>query len=417
MTVQCNKLPPNCVNMNTSTLLCLNCSPATVLNNNICVFSTPNCVQYDYFGYCQNCSNGYVQIQRACLLIAQNCLISNPFDQSKCQNCMTGYHLSNQLCYINIEGCLSYTSQSLCSFCSSGYLLINSSCYFNDVNCLAQDSNGLCLSCQNGFIPFKSKCVYFDPFCLSYDQNTMVCTQAMSYFSINSFTLQQQLTYLNFVMQASSASQSTSASDYNGGSIGGSYSKSGFILTLPYAGLSSLTIASYSLNGNVQSCQIGFTLSNAQCIVQTVNCASYNQYGLCQQCNPGYDFLSDNSCSLRSSKSCLQQSGGICTQAASGYVLIGGAAYFSGSNINQISADGRIVSAADGYFVYTAYNIAWPYDANCGQQNEPGVCLKCVSSLFSIINGRCVVKKLNCVAYSPYGICMGCSAGYFLWAG
>ena len=55
-------------------------------------------------------------------------------------------------------------------------------------------------------------------------------------------------------------------------------------------------------------------------------------------------------------------------QAAQGFVVISGAAYFAGNNINQISANQLIISANNGYFVYSAFNIAWPNDFNCAMQ-------------------------------------------------
>lgn len=56
-------------------------------------------------------------------------------------------------------------------------------------------------------------------------------------------------------------------------------------------------------------------------------------------------------------------------QAAQGFVVINGAAYFAGNNINQNSANQLIITAKSGYFVYSAYNIAWPYDFNCAHQH------------------------------------------------
>lgn len=135
----------------------------------------------------------------------------------------------------------------------------------------------------------------------------------------------------------------------------------------------------------------GFQLVNAQCVRATENCLRYNQYFTCQQCNPGFDLSFDGKCVIRSASTCLSQSGGVCTQAASGYSKVSGAAVFAGNNIKQQGANGLIVSANSGYFVWNAMNIAWPFDSNCARQEEPGTCLQCTSSSYSIINGVCVV--------------------------
>jgi hypothetical protein len=310
-----------------------------------------------------------------------------------------------------------YSTANACVSCSQNYLLANGNCYFNDPNCLSQDGNGLCQQCQNGYLPFKSSCVYYDPYCLAYDPSSMVCTQASSAFSLSGFTLQQQLSYLNFVLQVASFTQSPASSDFSGSAGQGSYTKSGLITSLPYAGLSSSSISSYDMNGNIISCKQGFSLVSAQCVIQDQNCMTYNQYNTCQQCNPGFDLLSNNTCATRTSATCLKQAGGICLQAASGYALIGGSAYFAGNNISQVGANGLIVSASNGYFVWAGNNIAWPYDFNCVQQSQPGKCQQCSSSQFTLSNGKCVLVKSNCLAYSAYGLCMGCQAGFLLWSG
>lgn len=366
---QCVKLPSNCAVMNTTSRLCTNCTSGTTLNNNICVFTTTNCQTYDVAGYCQICVAGFVQVNRLCVPVSANCQTYLANDQSKCSVCLPGYRLSAQQCSLVIAGCLVYSSSNACLSCSQGYLLANGTCYVSDPNCLSQDTNGNCNLCQNGYLPFKGGCVYYDPYCLAYNPSTMICNQTMSPFSLNGFSLEQSMYYLNFVMKASSLAQSPASSDFNGGSGKGSYTKNGLITSLPYAGLGSSIISSYDLNGNVLSCQQGYTLVNSQCVVFTQNCLNYNQYATCQQCNQGFDLLPNNSCAARSSATCVQQANGVCGQAASGYSLIGGAAYFAGNNIASKSANGLITAAASGYFVWSANNIAWPLDANCVKQN------------------------------------------------
>lgn len=403
--------------MNTTSAVCLNCTQGTSFFNSQCVFLTNNCTAYNGFGYCQTCASGFVQVSRVCVPVSANCQTYGS-DQSVCSVCMTGFRLSGQQCFLTIEGCLVYSSQNTCISCSSGYLLANGNCFFNDVNCVSQDSNGLCQQCLNGYLPFKSRCVFFDPYCLAYDPTSMTCSQSSSAFSsAGGFSLQQQLSYLNFVLQAQSSAQNSASAGFNGGAGQGSYTKDGKITSLPYAGLSSSSIGSYDMNGNILTCKSGFSLVNTQCVISTANCMSYNQMNTCQQCNPGFDLLSNGSCSFRSSSTCARQAGGICLQAASGYSLIGGSAYFAGNNIARAGANGMIVSANSGYFVWSANNIAWPYDFNCVQQTQPGTCLQCASSQYSLSNGKCVLRKNFCIAYSVYGLCMGCQTGYLLFAG
>ncbi len=180
---------------------------------------------YNNYGYCEKCISGFVQISRACLPISANCDIYLPGDQSKCSSCIQGYRVSGQQCFPVIEGCLNYIGLNACANCDKNYLLANGNCIFTDPNCISMDSNGLCQQCKNGFLPSKSRCVYFDPYCLSYDVTTMVCNSSASIFSTSGLSLQQQVGYLNFIMQASSASQGQSSAGFSGGAGQGSYTK------------------------------------------------------------------------------------------------------------------------------------------------------------------------------------------------
>lgn len=414
-TSQCISLPPNCLAMNIATKTCITCSNLATLSNNICVFSTANCSTYDYYGYCQTCNQGYVQVTRTCLPVAANCLVYGTTDQSTCTVCQSGYHLYSQLCYLNMDGCLTYSSPSGCSACSPSYLLVNNICYYSDPNCIVQDSTGLCNYCQNGFLPFGSKCVYYNPFCLSY--TSMTCSQSLSPATVAPLSLQQEQNYNSFILQAAAASQTPLANSIIGGAGQGSCTKNGLILNIPDSGISNSAISSYSLNGNVMACQSPYVLFNGQCVLQTANCQSYNQYGNCQQCNSGYDLFSDNSCSLRSTSTCSQNSGINCIKPASSYVIINGSACYSRNNIGQIGANGTITSCLSGNFLWTSNNICWPLDFNCIQQTVPGTCLQCSTSALSLINGRCVFQKLNCLTYSPYGLCSSCATNYILWTG
>lgn len=97
--------------------------------------------------------------------------------------------------------------------------------------------------------------------------------------------------------------------------------------------------------------------------------------------------------------------------------MVNGAAVASSRFVARSSAEGLVVSAFAGYFVWKEMNVAWPLDVNCISQFTPGICVSCAAG-FSIWNdGRCVFFKSNCVAYSWAGLCMACSDGYILWAG
>ena len=170
------------------------------------------------------------------------------------------------------------------------------------------------------------------------------------------------------------------------------------------------------MNGKVESCNNGWTLVNEQCVRAVANCYSYNSMGSCLVCNPGFDMIADGSCATRSINTCVSQQGGVCTKAASGFILYQGSAIFAGNHAAQVSAQGLVIKANAGYFVWNQQNIAWPLDFNCLSQFIPGECKSCDIG-YSLWNNKCVFLKTNCIAYSSTGICMGCIQGYLLWAG
>ena len=261
---------------------CVRCSALTELSSSGCIFRTSNCQTYNNYGRCSQCIQGYVEVRRLCLPIAQNCQTYQSLDQSKCQVCNQGYHILNSQCWANLEGCLAYNANNLCTRCSAEYQLINGNCVFFDANCLAQDINGLCLGCNNGYLPFKGRCVFFHPFCLNYHPINLNCIEVAGGFSISSgFSLAQQLAYINFVKQAENANSNAAGGDFVGGAGQGSFSRRGLIYWLPFAGLSHSTILRFNFNGLVSDCASGYTLFNGQCVVQTQNCQVYNQYGQC----------------------------------------------------------------------------------------------------------------------------------------
>jgi len=197
----CVKLPPNCVSMDVNRNLCLKCSSLTSFSSFGCIFPTSNCVTYNSYGRCQTCATGYVEVNRFCQPVVTNCQTFGS-SQAVCSVCNQGYHLYQGQCYRDVEGCLSYSEKRFCSHCSSQYLTINGSCFKQDSNCLAQDISGACLGCQGGFIAAQGKCVYYDSFCLQYDANSSQCIRAAGGFNLEGFTFTQQMSYINFVMQA-----------------------------------------------------------------------------------------------------------------------------------------------------------------------------------------------------------------------
>lgn len=188
-------------------------------------------------------------------------------------------------------------------------------CYYDDPNCLSYNNEGICIVCKNGYLPHASKCVFYNPYCLEYDPINLHCTQSMNGFTLGEFSTAQKIHYQNMNLQANLASGNSFGSNFNsnsgssgsgsssssgsgsssssgggnvisgssgGASSSGSFNGNGHIISLPYSGLNSIYMRSYSLNGIIMSCNNGLSLINMQCVVNTINCQRYNQYGRCQ---------------------------------------------------------------------------------------------------------------------------------------
>jgi hypothetical protein len=113
-TRRCIALPPNCLVMNITSGFCANCSTVTSLSSSGCIFPTTNCTSYNFFGRCQTCAEGFVQVRRSCLPIASNCQVFGS-DQSICVTCNQGFILFGGVCSLSIEGCLSYAQRNQCA--------------------------------------------------------------------------------------------------------------------------------------------------------------------------------------------------------------------------------------------------------------------------------------------------------------
>ena len=86
------KNPPNCIRYNTATKICQLCSNFTkniTLSSDditpVCAYEDANCIRYNTFGNCIACTGSYVLKKRRCYIVAQNCRVRVPTDNSLCQ--------------------------------------------------------------------------------------------------------------------------------------------------------------------------------------------------------------------------------------------------------------------------------------------------------------------------------------------
>ena len=198
------------------------------------------------------------------------------------------------------------------------------------------------------------RCVFFQTFCLAYDPNTGLCVATHRDF------------YLN-----------------NG------------VVT-------SRTAATWSIFGNILSCQPGYTLIDNICVITVVNCAKYDQMSGCQYCNPGFA-LNGTQC-ISDAAICLSRSGQSCTQCISGFAAFNGLCFSLRNYATAWGNSGLATTSMTGYEI-TSFGFSYSLPFNCLNQNFNNFsCLTC-SNYFTLYNGYCLITDSNCRSYNNRGIC------------
>ena len=185
--------------------------------------------------------------------------------------------------------------------------------------------------------------------------------------------------------------------------------------------MKSASIARYSFNGTIISCQPRYSLVNGQCVIPVNNCMSYNQFGQCQICQAGFDMAQVNTCAARSRATCANSTGNTCTQAASGYTLANGMAYLSSFGYNAANNQ-QSFSDSNGnsnYFAWKTQNIWWPLNLYCAEQSAPNQCRSCQAGNFKLVNGTCVFSAAASIgnSYNYYGLVSSCPTSRLLFSG
>lgn len=93
---------------------------------------------------------------------------------------------------------------------------------------------------------------------------------------------------------------------------------------------------------------------------------------MCIRCSPSYHMGVGRKCVPSSTSICLiaSSTGESCSKCASSYVLVNGQCYWSGLNVVEYSSSDptKISLVENGYYIWSKYQIAWPYDRDCVSQ-------------------------------------------------
>ena len=98
---------------------CKTCELGYTVNNNICISTIKQCINYEEDTKCKECANGYELIENGNKCILENCLELNEDDT--CKTCKDNYRLSNNKCYKKIDNCNEYEIDEKCKKCEDGY--------------------------------------------------------------------------------------------------------------------------------------------------------------------------------------------------------------------------------------------------------------------------------------------------------
>jgi hypothetical protein len=155
------------------------------------------------------------------------------------------------------------------------------------------------------------------------------------------------------------------------------------------------------------ACLQGYYLTNNNiCTLLPSNCASASPAGACLACRQGYQ-LRDNLCVLFVINCATYNfATGSCAQCAPGYTLSQDSTTcnLAVTNCQVFNPNGMCLQCSAGYFLIAGYCYLLPQ--GCSQLNSQQVCVACLSQ-YTLVQSVCVLMIANCAVYSPTG-CFQC---------
>lgn len=129
-----------------------------------------NCISYDGFGNCLQCSNMFFVKNNTCVNVNPLCQNYNPFT-GDCTSCFPGYALKNKICLkqdshvwstiTNITAVCKLKKGNICIECPYRYYIRNNLCILVSITCDTYNSNGNCLTCNVGYFLQNHNCISF----------------------------------------------------------------------------------------------------------------------------------------------------------------------------------------------------------------------------------------------------------------
>ena len=161
-------------------------------------------------------------------------------------------------------------------------------------------------------------------------------------------------------------------------------------------------------------------LAQGQCIIQEPNCVQFNSNGQCSICQDGYYLTSNYKCTVLPSFCTSANPQGQCLTCLPNYSLSYNRCVLTIPFCVEYNRDdpSQCFQCLDNYYLTDQYRCA-NKPPNCQIADSNGVCIKCINTIYQLINGLCVIPVQNCLSYRIVQNindtrCSRCADGYQL---
>lgn len=191
-------------------------------------------------------------------------------------------------------------------------------------NCLAYDGFGNCLQCARMYYVSNNTCLTVNPLCQNYNPFNGYCTSCFPGYGVSNKTCIKQNT-----PQWSNVTNLTASCILKRGSTC-IECPNRYYLRNNICNLVSGSCLTYNLNGNCITCQLGYFISNYNCISygslngSDQNCKTFQSQSFCLQCYNGFVSIQGLCQSVNPLCNGYDNTTGSCINCYEGYNLMNG---------------------------------------------------------------------------------------------
>lgn len=153
-------------------------------------------------------------------------------------------------------------------------------------------------------------------------------------------------------------------------------------------------------NGGCVGCDVGFRISQGQCIP-----VSENEFEVCRLCAAQFFLGKDQQCTPYQ-VGCVEYNGGVCSRCSLPFELVDGSCVIDGCT--AANKDG-CTNCVSPYILEQSSRVC---KIRFCLRSRNGKCLSCQAGYTANADGVCVISDVNCLDVNTLGVCTTCVNGY-----